>query len=177
MWWTSQHLFLYHCPSDYLSREINPFRPQDSETPSMTTPREVHKYQLLSGEAPAYGIHDNPSPFTMTCLGIDGYTIQSWPRNSKRKSVGDERGLPGNVFSLLERTPRQRRPFSLLRLGVIPWINPLISTIPPCGENRDDICKSLGHSIHSTHCSYYYFYYSNEVILQKSKFSVIHALK
>lgn len=123
------------------------------------------------------GIHDNPSPFTMTCLGIDGYTIQSWPRNSKRKSVGNERGLPGNVFSLLERTPRQRRPFSLLRLGVIPWINPLISTIPPCGENRDDICKSLGHSIHSTHCSYYYFYYSNEVILQKSKFSVIHALK
>lgn len=50
----------------------------------------------------------------VTCLGIDGYTIHSWPRNSKKKLVGDGRGLPGNVFSLLERTPRQEMALVLL---------------------------------------------------------------
>lgn len=55
----------------------------------MATPKEVHKYQFLSGEAPAYGIHDNPSPLTSDLLRNE-YKIQSWPRKSERKSAGGD---------------------------------------------------------------------------------------
>lgn len=145
----------------------------------MATPREVHKYQFLSGEAPAYGIHDNPSPLTSDLLRNE-CKIQCRPRKRERKSAGGGMVLPGNVFSLLERTLRQRWPFPflwILCLSVMLWTNHLIFIIPTCGENRNDTCKSPGRSIHSIRCSYYCFYYSNEIILWKPKFSVIHAWK
>lgn len=146
----------------------------------MATPREVHKYQCLSGEAPADGSHDNPSPLTSDLLRNES-KIQSWPRKSERKSAGGEMMvLPGNVFSLLERTLRQKWPFPflwILCLSVMFWTKHLSFIIPTCGETRNDTCKSPGHSIHSVSCSYYCFYYSNELTLWKPKFSVIHAWK